>query len=121
MSGKRSCKYYDTCGSPENCSRCGGYQKNQCSGYAEHQGKCSNKIDSKWSNYLCKRCENLLKDFYSKQSHQEKARRYARQRVCKVFVYKTGLSEHQRKLLKDILKEKKLTHTGHSLDIKKRS
>lgn len=25
--GKRSCKYYETCGNAENCLRCEGYKK----------------------------------------------------------------------------------------------
>lgn len=25
--GKTKCKYYDTCGNKENCSRCKGYEK----------------------------------------------------------------------------------------------
>jgi len=27
MKSKKSCKYFDTCGSAENCARCAGYEK----------------------------------------------------------------------------------------------
>lgn len=27
MGGKKTCKYYKTCGSSENCLRCKGYEK----------------------------------------------------------------------------------------------
>lgn len=29
MSGKRTCKYYGVCGSPNNCLRCKGYEKDK--------------------------------------------------------------------------------------------
>lgn len=38
-------------------------------------------------------------------THQEKVRQYARERVIKIFPYKTGLSEEQKKLLRDVLRE----------------
>ena len=27
MGGKKSCKYYETCGNTENCKKCAGYEK----------------------------------------------------------------------------------------------
>jgi len=66
--GKRSCKYYDTCGTQENCARCKGYEK----GHRAHKIKVSfgSEIDHNPNIVgLEHRCSNCGDWIYPTASH----------------------------------------------------